>query len=464
MKAKSDKKNTKKYNICVVGAGHVGLVAAACFAKLGHAVSCVDSDLRRIKALKNNKMPFYEPDLECLVKKGVKEKNLSFLTSLVEGVRKAQVIFIAVGTPPQKDGSADLSSVENVAQVIAGNLNSYKLIISKSTVPVQTGKKIKETISRYKKSSQNFEVASNPEFLREGKAIYDFFYPDRIVIGVESSTAEHILRDIYSKVDAPIIVTDVNTAELIKHASNSFLATKISFINAVSRICDLAGADISKITQAMGMDKRIGRDFLNAGIGYGGFCFPKDLEAFSYISKKLGYDFDLLKEVKNINEGQRKNFVEKVKERLWIIKNKKIAVLGLAFKPDTDDMRFAPSVDIINFFLKEGAHLTLYDPQAKPEAVKLFSAKGGSASGGKAGRLKFSKGPYEAIKGSDCLCLLTEWGEFKKLNLEKVKRIMRYPLIADGRNFFDKNKVCSLGFEYIGMGMQSDGQSPDTKK
>ena len=433
----------KKYNICVVGAGHVGLVAAACFAKLGHKVICVDSDQKRIKALQKNKMPFYEPDLALLVKRGAREKKLFFLTSLVEGIRKAEVIFIAVGTPPQKDGSADLSAVENVIQVIANNLNSYKLVVSKSTVPVQTGEKIKKTISRYKKNNQKFEVASNPEFLREGKAIYDFFYPDRIVIGVESKSAERILRDIYSKIDAPIIVTDVNTAELIKHASNSFLATKISFINAVSRICDLAGADVSKISQAMGMDKRIGPDFLSAGIGYGGFCFPKDLEAFCYISKKLGYDFNLLKEVQNINEGQRKNFAEKIKERLWIIKNKKIAVLGLAFKPDTDDMRFAPSLDIVNFFLKEGASLSLYDPQAEQEAAKLFQASR---------RLKFVKDPYLAVKGADCLCLLTEWGEFKELNLEKVKKLMRYPLIADGRNFFDKNKVCGLGFEYIGIG------------
>ncbi len=433
----------KKYNICVVGAGHVGLVAAACFAKLGHKVICVDSDQKRIKALQKNKIPFYEPDLAPLVKKSVKEKNLYFLTSLVESIKKSEVIFIAVGTPPQKDGSADLSSVENVVQAIANNLNSYKLVVSKSTVPVQTGEKIKKTISRYKKNNHKFEVASNPEFLREGKAIYDFFYPDRIVIGVESKAAERILRDIYSKIDAPVIVTDINTAELIKHASNSFLATKISFINAVSRVCDLAGADVAKISQAMGLDKRIGPDFLSAGIGYGGFCFPKDLEAFSYISKKLGYDFNLLKEVKDINEGQRNNFVEKVKERLWIIKNKKIAVLGLAFKPDTDDMRFAPSVDIVNFFLKEGACLSLYDPQAGREAIKLFPASS---------RLKFAKDPYRAVKSADCLCLLTEWEEFKKLDLGKVKRLMCYPLIADGRNFFAKDKVCSLGFEYIGMG------------
>ena len=432
----------KKYNICVVGAGHVGLVAAACFAKLGHRVYCVDNDKKKIQALKAKTIPFYEPNLEPLVKKGIKDKNLLFSTSLIEVIKKSEVIFIAVGTPPQKDGSADLSAIENVAQVIAKNLNSYKLVVGKSTVPVQTGKKIKEIISRYKRSSRDFDVASNPEFLREGKAIDDFFYPDRIVIGVESEKAEKILKDIYVKIKAPIVVTDINTAELIKHASNSFLATKISFINAVARVCDLAGADVEKIAQAMGMDKRIGREFLDAGLGYGGFCFPKDLEAFAYISKKLGYEFNLLKEVREINLSQRHNFVEKVKERLWIVKNKKIAILGLSFKPDTDDMRFAPSVDIVNSFLKEGALVTVYDPQAQAEAKQIF----------KSAKVKFAKDAYAAIKGSDCLCLLTEWDEFKKLDLKKIKKLMNYALIADGRNMFNRNKVLAAGFEYIGMG------------
>jgi len=432
----------KKYNICIVGAGHVGLVAAACFAELGHRVYCVDNDRKKIQSLKTKTIPFYEPDLEPLVKKGIKAKNLLFSTSLIEGIKKSEVVFIAVGTPPKKDGSADLSAIENVAQVIAKNLNSYKLIVGKSTVPVQTGRKIKKVISRYKRGSGNFDIASNPEFLREGKAIYDFFCPDRIVIGVESKKAESILKDIYTKIKAPIVVTDINTAELIKHACNSFLATKISFINAVSRVCDLAGADVEKIAQAMGMDKRIGREFLDAGLGYGGFCFPKDLEAFSYISKKLGYEFNLLGEVRNINLAQRQNFVEKVKERLWIIKNKKIAILGLAFKPDTDDMRFAPSVDIVNFFLKEGVFLSVYDPQAHLEAKEIF----------KSARLKFAKDPYSAVKGSDCLCLLTEWNEFKKLDLKKVKKLMRYPFIVDGRNMFNRDKVRALGFEYIGVG------------
>jgi len=452
LKKTKQKKYTKKYKICVIGAGHVGLVAAACFADLGHRVICVDKDKKRIVSLKKGILPFYEPDLDPLVKKGLKSKGLIFSSSLPESIKKSQVIFIAVGTPPQADGSADLTAIGNVAHVIAKNLNSYKLIVGKSTVPVWTGRKIKETIHRYKKNGNDFDVASNPEFLREGKAIYDFFYPDRIVIGVESKRAEEMLKDIYAAVKAPIIVTDINTSELIKHASNSFLATKISFINAVSRVCDLAGADVEKIALAMGLDRRIGKEFLQAGIGYGGFCFPKDVEAFAYISKKVGYDFGLLKEVKAINDQQRSNFVEKVKEHLWILKGKKIAILGLSFKPDTDDMRFAPSVDIVKAFIQEGSQLCLCDPQSLEEAKKIFSAKGGSASGGKASKLKFTKDPYQAVKGCDCLCLLTEWEEFKELDLKKVKKLMQYPLIADGRNMFDRDKVLGEGFDYIGMG------------
>lgn len=435
-------KKNKQYAICVVGAGHVGLVAAACFAQLGHKVICVDQDTKRIKELKKLKMPFYEPEMEVLVKKNYKLKSLTFSSMLSEAVRKAKVIFIAVGTPPLADGSADLTSVENVARVIALNLNAYKLVVEKSTVPVQTGKQIKETISRYKKKDVFFDVASNPEFLREGKAVYDFFYPDRIVIGTDSNKARDILRDIYSPLKAKIVSTDVNTAELIKHASNSFLATKISFINAVARVCDLAGADVEKIAEAMGMDKRIGRDFLNAGLGYGGFCFPKDLEAFGYISKKLGYNFGLLKEVQDINESQRRYFVDKIKEHLWVLKGKTVAVLGLAFKPDTDDMRFAPSVDVVNYLLDEGVKVLVCDPEAEKEARHIFKNK----------KVVFAKDPYKAVKGADCLCLVTEWRQFLELDYKKILKLMRYPLIADGRNALDKVNLVKLGFKYIGIG------------
>ena len=435
-------KTIKKYKICVVGAGHVGLVAAACFAKLKHEVICVDTDKQRINNLNSGKIPFYEPDLQLLVAKGVK-KNLLFSINLSEAVKKSEVIFIAVGTPPLPDGSADLTAIGNVALVIAKNINSYKLVVGKSTVPVWTGKKIKETIYRYRKGKNNFDVASNPEFLREGKAIYDFFYPDRIVIGVESPRAEKILKEIYHSLKSKIVVTDINTAELIKHASNSFLAAKISFINAVSRVCDLAGADVEKLSLAMGMDKRIGKDFLNAGIGWGGFCFPKDVEAFTYISKKLGYDFKLLKEIKNINEQQGQYFVDKIKEHLWILKAKKIAILGLSFKPDTDDLRFAPSIGIIELLVNEGANLSLYDPQAMAEAKQLFK---------ESSQIVFASDVYQAAKESDCVCFLTEWDEFKTIDFRKMKKTMNYPLIADGRNMLDKQKITKLGFEYIGIG------------
>lgn len=906
--------NRNHYSICVVGAGHVGLVAAACFACLGHNVICVDRDKEKIDRLGKGKSVFFEPELDQLIKKAKKEKKLRFSSSLAASVKKAEVIFLAVGTPPLSDGSADLTAVESVARTIALNLNSYKLIVEKSTVPAQTGQKIKEVINRYKKNTNSFDVASNPEFLREGKAVYDFFYPDRIVLGVESKRAEKILKNIYRKIKTKIIVTDVVAAEIIKHASNSFLATKISFINAVARICDKAGADVEKVASAMGLDKRIGKDFLKAGVGFGGFCldkrekiivknnknrigmvsvedlyrqfkanqtqvlsfdlnkknitfkdlalvskrkykgkmikfktsmgrqitvtadhpmvvyskgifstvcadqvrkkdnfllftdfpslekkiiidlfdllkgadffdrvkvrpqrsnlnvlpreafkflrekrnykptrvydfkrknylmledylllekfnlirplrrqdmlmfttkgaptyikgkfpldsnilkilgyyvseghissesslrgvrdrivfsfnekekeyidellkgldrlvlkyrlrniyqdkvvritisskifaylireilkcgnnsydanvpsgllslskqdklsflsalhrgdgsvyfpvstpsvsyeygtvsgklkenmlillhsigivphlrkfrsskstvpvysikvsgreqikslpffkdsdtqvkidsrlasfkrhikptgyvrednnfcsvrvkgiesyyvkddvyslevpgthtfitsegiithncFPKDVEAFIYISRQLGYDFNLLKEVKNINEKQPGYFIEKIKEHLWILKNKKIAVLGLSFKPDTDDMRFAPSITIINRLLQEGASLRLYDPESMSEAKKIFKKKA---------KIKFFNEPQEAAKNCDCLCLLTEWEQFKKLNLKKLKEEMNYPLLADGRNFFDKDQAVKLGFSYIGIG------------
>ncbi|MFA7677775.1 MAG: UDP-glucose/GDP-mannose dehydrogenase family protein [Candidatus Omnitrophota bacterium] len=436
-------KTARKYKICVVGAGHVGLVAAACFSKLGHKVVCVDNNRSKIQMLKGMSMPFHEPGLESLVKSAVKRRNLEFLFSLTEGIRSSEVIFIAVGTPPKKDGSADLSSVENVAHAAAKNLNSYKLVVSKSTVPVQTGKRIQEIIKNNKKNGLKFDVASNPEFLREGRAIYDFFYPDRIVLGVESKRAENILRGIYSSVKAPFVVTDINTAELIKHASNSFLATKISFINAVSRVCDLAGADIEKVSKAMGMDRRIGSKFLQAGIGYGGFCFPKDIEAFAYISEELGYKFGLLREVRNINQGQVIYFLRKIKKKLGSLKNKKLAVLGLSFKPGTDDMRFAPAVKIVEALSKEGARLSLYDPKSMDKSKRVLK---------RIKKIKFFKSPYVAASGAECLCFLTEWDEFRRLDLKRLRKIMDYPLIADGRNMLDKKKVLMAGFEYFGIG------------
>jgi UDPglucose 6-dehydrogenase len=426
----------------VIGAGHVGLVSAACFSELGYRVICVDNDTNKIKSLKKKILPFYEPGLDSIVIKNINKGNLVFTSALEQSIKKADVIFIVVGTPSLADGSADLTSIENVARTIARNLNSYKLIVEKSTVPVQTGSKVKETIYRYRKNNTEFDIASNPEFLREGKAIYDFFHPDRIVIGVEHDRAEMILKSLYASIKAPIVVTDINTSELIKHASNSFLATKISFINAVAHICDLAGANVKEVALGMGLDKRIGKEFLNAGLGYGGFCFPKDLEAFIYISKKLGYDFKLLQEVKKINDEQRRYLVDKIKEHLWVLKNKKIAILGLSFKPDTDDMRFAPSIDIVSSLLDEGACIKAYDPQSNSEAKKVFGNR----------KIEFAKNAYTAVKNCDCVCILTEWEEFKKVDFSKFKKLMHYPLIADGRNMFDKKQVEASGFKYIGLG------------
>jgi len=428
------------FNICVIGAGYVGLVVASCFAKLNNRVICVDNDEAKIRLLKKSEVPIFEPGLSKIVKEAVKRKKLSFSTDMGQGVRDSGIIFIAVGTPSKKTGEADLVYIENVARQIAQSINSYKLIVEKSTVPVQTGLKMKETIARYSSGYRNFDVASNPEFLREGKAINDFLCPDRVVIGVETKKAEEILKKLYKPLNVPILVTDVNTAEIIKHASNSFLATKISFINAVARVCESAGADVRKVAEGMGMDKRIGRSFLDAGIGFGGSCFPKDIQAFIHISKSVGYNFKLLEEVKNINIAQRRHFVNKIKEELWVLRDKHIAVLGLSFKPDTDDIRDAPGLDIIDNLNKEGARVSVYDPKASAKAKKILKS------------VSFCQTPYIALKDADCLALVTEWPEFKNLNFKRIKNLMRYPFIADGRNFLDREKLIKFGFKYIGIG------------
>jgi UDPglucose 6-dehydrogenase len=344
-----------------------------------------------------------------------------------------------------ENGELDLSYVENVAHQIAKNMTRYRLIIDKSTVPVETGEKVKHTISTYIKRKVEFDVASNPEFLSEGSAINDFMHPDRIVIGVESKKAKNILVDLYKPLNAPIVITDIKSAELIKHASNAFLATKISFINAVSNICDKVGADIKEVSSGIGLDKRIGRAFLNAGLGYGGSCFPKDLNSFIKIAEKAGYNFELLKATRNINEEQKDSFLKKIKNALWVIKGKTIAVLGLSFKPGTDDMRNAPSLDIIKSLRQEGASLKLYDPQAMKKAKKILGDKD----------LRFYNDPYETCKGSDCLVVITEWDEFKELDFKKIKKLLRSPLIFDGRNIYEPKNMEKLGFTYIGIGRAS---------
>ena len=427
--------------ICIVGSGYVGLVSGACFADLGNKVICVDSDLSKVKALRKGVVPIYEPGLEELIKRNSREGRLSFTYDLKTAVKNSEIIFICVGTPPKDNGEADLSFVEHVAKEIAKSMPSYRLIVEKSTVPVNTGEWIEHTIRTFHRRNVKFDVASNPEFLREGSAIEDFMHPDRIVIGAKSRKAREIMAELYKPLKAPIVMTDIKSAELIKHASNSFLALKISFINAISNVCDKVGADVAEVTKGMGLDKRIGDKFLNAGIGFGGFCFPKDLAAFIRISEKMGYDFRLLKEVQKINDAQKELLVKKVEEALWNLSKKTIGMLGLSFKPDTDDIRYAPSFDIISMLLKEGVRIKVYDPKAMAKAKRVLK-----------NRVEFCKDAYSAAKDSDCLIVVTEWNEFKELDFRKIKSLMRQPVIVDGRNIYDPAEMKRLGFRYIGMG------------
>ena len=427
-------------DISVVGAGHVGLVSGACFADLGNDVIMVDNDAKRIANLKKGIMPYYEPGLEELVRRGVKNKRLCFTTSMKEGVELSTIMFIAVGTPQKATGEADLAYVEAVARSIAAHLTRYHLIVEKSTVPVQTGRWVHHTIKTYLKRKIPFDVASNPEFLREGTAIQDTLKPDRVVLGVESERAKKLLTELYKPMGCPIVVTDIASAELIKHASNSFLSMKISFINAVAHICERAGGDVLQVAHGMGLDPRIGRAFLNPGAGYGGFCLPKDVEAFIKISEQLGYDFQLLKAVRDINEEQKRSFAAKIQKALWVVKGKTIGVLGLAFKPNTDDMRYAPAIDVIESLQQEGATIKAFDPQAMGEAKHLLP------------KVKLCKDPYEVARGADCLAILTEWNEFKELDFKRIKKLLRQPLIVDGRNIYDPELMRKLGFRYLGIG------------
>ncbi len=430
-------------NVGIIGAGYVGLVSGACFAELGHRVVCVDNDETKIKALKKLKVPIYEPGLTALVKKNVRRGRLTFTARILDAVKKAEVIFIAIGTPPKDNGEADLTGIESVARTIAKGMRSYRLIVEKSTVPVDTGRWVKHTVSINKRKGVTFDVASNPEFLREGQAINDFLHPDRIVIGVESARAQALLRKLYQGIDAPILATDIKSAELIKHASNSFLAIKISFINAVARVCELAGADVAQVARGVGQDRRVGPGFLEAGIGFGGFCLPKDLDAFVMIARKLGYDFDLLKEVKRINEAQKALFVKKIEDQLWNIKDKTICIWGLAFKPHTDDMRFAPSLDIIQALQAHGARIKAFDPEATAKAKRVLR------------NVTFCRDPYEAAAGSECVVILTQWPQFKELDFKRVKKLLRQPLVIDGRNMFTPSGMKRLGLRYVSIGRAS---------
>ncbi|MFH1198899.1 MAG: UDP-glucose/GDP-mannose dehydrogenase family protein [Candidatus Omnitrophota bacterium] len=427
-------------NIAIVGTGYVGLVSGACFAELGNKVICADNDAQKIAALKKGVIPIYEPGLEELIKSNFEKKRISFTTNIKEAVKNSGIVFIAVGTPSLDNGEADLTGIENVAYNIAINMSGYRLIVEKSTVPVETGKWVKHTIEHNVKKGVKFDVASNPEFLREGSAINDFMHPDRIVIGVESKKAKDLLISLYKPLNAPIVVTNIKSAELIKHASNAFLATKISFINALSRICDKVGADVLQVAQGMGLDKRIGRGFLNPGVGFGGSCFPKDVDAFISISEKLGYNFDLLSAVRNINKEQRDYFLKKIKDSLWILKNKTIGVLGVSFKPNTDDIRQAPAIEIIKSLQAEGAKIKAYDPWAMEKARLVLPD------------VKFCKDSYAAALGCDCLLIITEWDEFKELDFAKIKKLLKRPLVIDGRNIYDPQDMQEKGFNYICIG------------
>lgn len=430
----------KGKHVCVIGCGYVGLVTGACLAEIGHHVVCVDNDLQKIAELQSGKIPIYEPGLDRLVAANVRKKRLSFAKTIAHGMQKAEIVFIAVGTPPHADGSADLTHIETVARQIAEHLQRYTVVAEKSTVPVETGEQVERTITRYNKKNIPFDMVSNPEFLREGTAIEDFLKPDRIVVGVKSDRARKVMTELYRPIKTRLLMTDLKSAELIKHASNSFLATKISFINSVAQVCERVGADVLQVAEGMGLDPRIGRSFLYPGIGFGGFCLPKDLEAFHYISRKVGYQFDLLQTVKDVNEHQRAAFVKKIEDAVWILKEKKVAVLGLAFKPHTDDMRFAPSLDIIQRLQARGAKIRAYDPVAVSRAKQVLKD------------VEFHDDVYDALEGADCLALVTEWPQFRKLDFKKIKRLMNHPIIIDGRNTLDPERLVPLGFEYHGMG------------
>jgi UDPglucose 6-dehydrogenase len=426
--------------LTIIGTGYVGLVTGACFAEVGHRVICVDNDAAKVKVLQAGGIPIYEPGLEELVKQNVAAGRLSFTTSTAEGVEQSDVIFIAVPTPPLADGAVDLSFIEKVARDIAGAMTSYKIVVDKSTVPVKTGDNVAETIKRYNKAHVDFDVVSNPEFLREGFAVEDLLHPDRVVIGVRSQRPVPAMKEVYAPFNAPIIVTDINSAELIKHASNSFLALKISYINAISVVCEATGANVQEVAHGMGMDERIGRRFLDASLGFGGSCFPKDLSAFIKIAEQVGCQFGLLKEVQQINSRQMDRFVKKISDTLWVLKDKTIGVLGLAFKQNTDDVRMSPAIELCQRLQKEGARLRVHDPKALEKAKTVLQD------------VTFVEDMDAVAEGCDALVVATEWEQFKKLDLERARKALTHPILFDGRNLFDPAEMERLGFIYKSIG------------
>ena len=428
-------------NICVVGTGYVGLVTGAVFADLGNDVVCVDKDRDKVAALKAGRMPIYEPGLEEMVARNAGDSRLSFTSDLGAGVRHADVVFIAVGTPPKDTGETDLSQVEAVAAEIGRSMDRYKVVVNKSTVPVGTGELVREVIARHQARPIEFDVVSNPEFLREGSAIEDTLRPDRIVIGAPTQHVAMRLVELYAPLERPMIITDLPSAEVIKYASNAFLAAKISFINAISNICEAAGADVSQVMKGMGLDPRIGGAFLQAGLGYGGSCFPKDVDSLIHTAGQLGYDFKLLRSVVEINRERAAHLVETVTKALGPLEDKTVAVLGLAFKPNTDDMREAKSIEVVGLLHGAGAQIRAYDPAAMDNARELLPAA-----------VTFSASPYEAAEGAHAVVLVTEWNEFRYLNLERLRGLLKRPLICDGRNLWEPERMRRLGFEYHSVG------------
>lgn len=431
-------------NIAVVGSGYVGLVTGTCFADLGVNVTCIDNDKTKISQLKNGKIPIYEPGLEEMVKTNISEGRLTFTTDIAEGVANSLVVFIAVGTPQSDDGSADLSYVDQVAKEIALNMTDYKVIVTKSTVPVGTGARIRKIIEKNQKTPLKFDIVSNPEFLREGSAIEDFMRPDRVVIGADSDQAIAIMKDLYRPlflIETPFVITNIESSEMIKYASNAFLAVKISFINEIANVCELAGADVHTVARGMGLDGRIGPKFLHAGPGYGGSCFPKDTKAIVQIAQNLGYKLEIIPSAIHVNEEQRLRMVDKIVNALdGKVKGSTIGFLGLAFKPNTDDMREAPSIEMAKKLQEKGAVIQAFDPAAVEESKKYLKD------------IKYCDDPYDAITGCSACVLVTEWNQFRKMDLEKIKSLMKEPVFVDLRNVYDPDQVKASGFKYVCVG------------
>jgi len=430
-------------HIAVIGTGYVGLVTGACFAEFGVDVTCVDIDSDKIARLLNGEMPIYEPGLEQLVTKNTQSGRLRFTTDLKQAVEQALVIFLAVGTPPKSDGSPDLSFVETAARSVAQHMNGYKVIVTKSTVPIGTGEHIRELIREEQKGKLNFGIVSNPEFLREGAAINDFMRPDRVVLGSRDDEAIAIMRDLYRPlylIEAPFVITSLEAAELTKYAANAFLATKISFINEIANLCESIGCDVHDVARAIGMDRRIGSKFLHPGPGFGGSCFPKDTQALASVAEQFGRESLIVDAVIEVNRRQRRAMVPKIEKLVGNVAGKTIAILGLAFKPETDDMREAPAIDIITGLIERGAIIRAYDPVARTEAAKVLTG------------IDYVADEYEAVTNADALVFVTEWNQFRALDMRRIRDLMRSPRIADLRNIYEPTDMRELGFEYVGVG------------